>query len=126
MKGKRHAFYFLPFHFSFFCRYRPLPEAAYGAMSLQRPLLATRWASPACEELGETLAELDPLERLLRCESDAAFGPIADALWEAGSDADAEAALRRLAAAELAGWEEAHRAGGHDGERDERDDRAEG
>lgn len=119
--------YFLPWHFNFFCRYRPLPEEAYGAMSLQQPLLGTRWASPACEELGETLDGLDPLERLLRCESDVAFGPIADALWEAGSDADAEAALRRLAAAELAGWEEAHRAGSRNGDRDsERDDRAEG
>lgn len=31
--GKRHSFYFLPWHFNFFCRYRPLPEETFGPMS---------------------------------------------------------------------------------------------
>lgn len=120
-KTRRCSLRLQPWHFNFFCRYRPLPEATYGPLSLQHPLLATRWASAACEELGETLEGLDPLERLLRCESEAAFGPIAEALWDAGSDGEAEAALRRLAAEELAGWEAAARAGGRgDGERDDR------
>lgn len=60
----------------------------------------------ACEEAGETLADLLPLERLLRCEHEGAFGPMAEALWESCSDADAVAALERLAASELEGWEE--------------------
>lgn len=98
---------------------RPMPEDVYGAASLQQPLISTRWDSIACVELGETVDELDPLERLLRCENEAAFGPIAEALWEAGSDADAEAALLRLAADSLAGWEEELRASGRDSGRDE-------
>lgn len=111
---------------SFFCRYRPLPEAVYGATSLQQPLLQTRWDSVACTELGETVEGLAPLERLLRCENEAAFGPIAEALWEAGSDADAVTALERLAAEGLAEWEEGVRAGSREGRDSDRDDRSEG
>lgn len=159
-RGKRAAFYFLPWHFNFFARYRwacscsccvpqllsakppvwlsgqrkqlgpcrplprlpscsPMPEAVYGAASLQQPLLSTRWDSIACGELGETVEGLAPLERLLRCENEAAFGPIADALWEAACDADAEAALVRLAAGNLLEWEEELRAGGSRGGRRE-------
>ena len=33
--GKRHAFYFLPWHFEFLCRYRPLPETPFRALSQQ-------------------------------------------------------------------------------------------
>ncbi|KAL4424986.1 hypothetical protein ABPG77_002871 [Micractinium sp. CCAP 211/92] len=123
-RGKRAAFYFLPWHFNFFSRYRPLPEAVYGDASLQRPLLSTRWESVACTELGETVEGLPLLERLLRCENEAAFGPMADALWDAGSDAEAEAALLRLAGEHLEGWEAELRAGADDrqGQRDERQD----
>ena len=96
-----------------------MPEGVYGAASLQQPLISTRWESIACTELGETVDELDPLERLLRCENEAAFGPIAESLWEAGSDGDAEAALRRLAAGSLAAWEEELRASARDSGRDE-------
>lgn len=102
----------------------PLPEAVYGDASLQRPLLSTRWESVACTELGETVEGLPLLERLLRCENEAAFGPMADALWDAGSDAEAEAALLRLAGEYLEGWEAELRAGADDrqGQRDERQD----
>jgi tRNA-dihydrouridine synthase 3 len=88
-----------------------MPEAVFGAASLQHPLLSTRWEGVAYAELGETLDTLPPLERLLRCENEAAFGPMAEALWEAASDADAVAALERLAAEHLAEWEEQLRAG---------------
>ncbi len=40
---------------------------------------------------------------------------IADALWTAASDADAEAELERLGRERVAGWEEALRASGRDG-----------
>lgn len=157
-RGKRAAFYFLPWapvprvrramlllpwHFNFWTRYRwlhcsvllaicapppavhllthplhplllacrPMPEAVYGQASLQQPLLSTRWDGIACTELGETVDGLPPLERLLRCENEAAFGPMAEALWEAASDAEAEAALLRLAADGLQGWEEQLRTG---------------
>lgn len=105
-RGKSKAFYFLPWHFNFLVRYRPLPEHVYGSLSMQQPLISTRWSSVACEEAGETLTDLPPLERLLRCENESAFGPISEALWESASDADAVVALERLAAGELAGWEE--------------------
>jgi hypothetical protein len=41
-KGRWKAFYFLPWHFSFFHRYRPLPEAAFGEVALQHPLVGRR------------------------------------------------------------------------------------
>lgn len=94
-----------------------MPEAVFGEASLQHPLMSTRWEGVACAELGETLDSLPPLERLLRCESEAAFGPMAEALWEAASDSDAVAALERLAAEHLAGWEEQLRAGSDRGGR---------
>lgn len=96
----------------------------YGDASLQHPLLSTRWESVACAELGETVEGLPPLERLLRCENEAAFEPMAHALWDAGSDAEAEAALLRLAGEHLEGWEAELRAGADDrrGQRDERQD----
>lgn len=121
--GKRSAFYFFPWHFNFFSRYRPLPESVYGAVSLERPLLSTRWESVACTELGETVEGLAPLERLLRCENEAAFGPIAEALWDAGSDAEAEAALVRLAGESLGQWELDFRACADDDRRGRRDER---
>jgi len=103
---------------------RPLPEEVYGAASLERPLLGTRWESVACTELGETLEDLPLLERLLRCENEAAYGPIAEALWEAGSDGEAVAALERLAADSVVQWEQDLRASNERGERgDGRDDR---
>ena len=111
-------------HFNFFSRYRPLPEAVYGPLSLQQPLLSTRWESVACTELGETLEDLPPLERLLRCEHEAAFGPIAEALWESSSDAEAAVGLVGLARGSLAQWEEELRAGG--GERREESQQVEG
>lgn len=119
-KGKRSAFYFLPFHFSFFTRYRPLPEAVFGPRSRALPLMSTRMEL-ASAELGETADGLPPLERLLRCENEAAHGPIAEALWDAACDADAVAALERLAGGELRAWEEELRAsGGRDERRDDR------
>lgn len=118
-RGKAKAFYFLPWHFNFFCRYRPMPEAVYGPLSLRQPLISTRWEGVACAELGERAEDLPPLERLLRCENEAAFGPMAEALWDSASDAEAVAALERLAGASLAGWEEL-RSSGRDGRDDER------
>ena len=46
------------------------------------------------------------LERLLRCESEAAHAVIADTLWEAGSDVDAVTQMEKVAAEQLMGWEE--------------------
>ncbi|KAF8063726.1 DUS3L [Scenedesmus sp. PABB004] len=112
--GKRKAFYFFPWHFAFFSRYRPLPAEVYAADAARHPLIATR-SDLADPRVGESEAELPLLERLLRCEAEAAHGPIAEAIWDAASDADAVTALEALAASSLAGWEEELRAGGRDG-----------
>ena len=42
-RGKSAAFYFLPWHFSFFSRYRALPDSVYGLeRTLEHPLIAMR------------------------------------------------------------------------------------
>jgi hypothetical protein len=57
-------------------------------------------------QLGEALDDLPLLERLLRCEAEAAHAVIADTLWEAESDADAVTQLEKVAAQQLMRWEE--------------------
>lgn len=49
------------------------------------------------------------LERLLRNENEKAHLAIADALWDTSSDADALAALERMAASNCLQWEEEFR-----------------
>jgi len=124
--GKRKAFYFLPWHLGFFCRYRPLPESVFGELSLKQPLISTRWESVACPEVGETVEGLSPLERLLRCEYEGAHAAMADTLWEAKSDGEAASALEALAATELAAWEEEMKLGRDDRDRDNNDRETEG
>ena len=120
-KGRRKAFYFLPWHLGFFARYRSLPEDIFGELSLQQPLLSTRWEGAASSELGETLETLPILERLLRCEYETAHEEIAGALWDSASDAEAVAALERLSNENVVAWEEAAKeSGSRDGGRDDR------
>ncbi|GFR51807.1 hypothetical protein Agub_g14266, partial [Astrephomene gubernaculifera] len=64
--GRRKAWYFFPWHFDFLTRYRPLPEAVYGDLSRQHPLILTRM-DPADPRVGEELGSLPWAERLLRC-----------------------------------------------------------
>jgi hypothetical protein len=54
------------------------------------------------------------MERLLRCENEAAHARIADLLWDASSDAEAMQQLEQLAIQELAGWEQQQRERGAD------------
>jgi len=55
-RGRGRAMRFLPWHMGFFCRYRPLPEAAYGVQSEDHPLLQSRLDPGPLDS---------PLERLL-------------------------------------------------------------
>jgi len=123
--GRGKAFYFLPWHLGLFCRSRPLPEEAFGTLSLQQPLISTRWEGVASPELGETVDSLPILERLLRCESDDAHQEMASVLWKAGSDAEAVIALEKLASENVVRWEDEVRTGGDRDDRDGRDDRRE-
>ena len=93
-RGRKKAWYFLPWHFDFLTRYRALPEAEFGTLALERPLIQTRM-----DDL-----QVEPLERLLAHASPAAHDLIAAKLWEATSDSEAVDALSALAeSAELAG-----------------------
>ena len=86
-RGKRSAFYFLPWHFDFLTRYKPLPEAQWLEASRETPLMQTR--------LEPLAADAPPLELLLAHSDSRAHELIANALWESSSEADA---LRSLAA----------------------------
>lgn len=61
--------------------------------------------------IGESEEELHPVERLMRCELEAAQGAMAEVLWGSVSDADAMVGLERLAAENLAAWEQQLREG---------------
>ncbi len=102
--GKRKAWHFLPWHFNWFTRYRPLPKEVFEAKSQQHPLIATR-VGIAEPEIGEDLDSLPLLERLLRCPCEDAYEPMAEVLWESSTDAEAVQALERLADQNLTTWE---------------------
>ncbi len=88
-RGRKAAWYFLPWHFDFLCRYRALPEAAFGEQSMRQPLMQTRF-----EELSD---EATPLERLLEAKGAEQHEWLASTLWDADSDAAAVAKLSALA-----------------------------
>jgi hypothetical protein len=56
--------------------------------------------------VGESEDSLPPVERLLRCESEAAHAAIAELLWESQSDSEAMAQLAHAADTELPRWEQ--------------------
>lgn len=119
-KGKRKAFYFLPWHFDFLTRWRPLPESVYGELSKEQPLISTRWDSIASTAMGQRVEDMTLLDRLLSCDNrEGAHPAMADALWEAESDQDAVVKFKKLAEEHLVEWEE-QSSGGGDG-RDGRD-----
>lgn len=57
-------------------------------------------------QVGESDDTLPIVERLLRCENEAAHTRIADLLWDSSSDAEAMQQLEQLALQELTGWEQ--------------------
>lgn len=85
---------------------RSLPEEVYAEKSREHPLIATR-VETADKNLGETLEGLSLLERLLRCESEAAHEHVAAALWDSTSEQDAVAQLEKIAADNILEWEAA-------------------
>jgi tRNA-dihydrouridine synthase 3 len=87
-RGRGRILGFLPWHLGFFARYRPLPAERYLAASREHPLLQTRLPQDA---------PASPLEALLRDGRPATHASIAEALVDAGSREEAEAALLQLA-----------------------------
>lgn len=88
-RGKKRAMYFLPWHFSFFHRYRPLPRDLWEDRAKVQPLLQTRM--PALESP-------DPLSQLFASPSEELHLQIAHALWDSKCEADGVVALNRIAA----------------------------
>ena len=87
-RGRQKAFNFLPWHFDFFTRYRPLPEADFASASERHPLMLTRFNIPD---------DATPLERVLSRSSDAPLHErIASVLWESSTDAEAVRELSAL------------------------------
>lgn len=93
-RGKKKAWYFYPFHFEWFARYRPFPAVHLEAQSEAQPLICTRW-DVAVSEAGEDAETLSPLERLLRCAATPCHERLAEECWAAES---AEEAVERLTA----------------------------
>ena len=91
--GERRAMFFLPWHFGFFCRYRPLPAEEWAERALEHPLMQTRDASPSPERCE------DPLEALLADGDKDLHRQIAEALWRAETADEAVAILGDLATA---------------------------
>ena len=87
-KGRNRAMRFLPWHFDFFWRYQPLPEAEYAAVAAEHPLMQTRRR----REEG-----LSTLERVLRDPRAEMHTRIAETLWDATDDADAVARVEAIA-----------------------------
>ncbi|MFK7927876.1 MAG: tRNA-dihydrouridine synthase family protein [Myxococcota bacterium] len=88
--GRKRSVYFLAFHFSFFSRYMPLPEAEWRPLSKEHPLLQTRDAKPRPE---------GGLDRLLASGDKGVHDRIAGELWDAEDAQDAVQRLHTLAAA---------------------------
>lgn len=88
-KGRERAMRFLPWHFEFFCRYRPLSEQRWVESSRQHPLMQTRFPDDA---------EVPVLERLLRDARPEVHQRLATMLWDAPDEAAAVAAATALAA----------------------------
>lgn len=57
-------------------------------------------------QVGEAEDTLPLVERLLRCENEAAHAQIAELLWDSSSDVEAMQQLDRLAQQELQLWEQ--------------------
>lgn len=89
-KGRERAMRFLPWHFEFFCRYRPLSAQRFVDASREHPLMQTRSAD---DEEG-----LPVLEMLLRDARPEVHLRLANLLWEAADVAEAEVRALALAA----------------------------
>lgn len=86
--GRKRTWGFLPWHFDFFVRYQSLPEAEFGAVSQERPLIHDRVKQPD---------DAPPLEVLMSSRHSDAHELIAAVLWDSDSDADAVTKLATLA-----------------------------
>ena len=98
-KGRTRVMRFLPWHMSFFARYRPLPAERFRDLAREHPLMQTRVDS------GDVVPDppRDKVDALLRDHRDEAHVLVAEALWESvqlqEEFEDVEAAFERLSQA---------------------------
>ena len=116
--GKRHSFYFLPWHFEFFCRYRPLPDETFREISRSIPLIQnSRSIDDALISIGMLSGRGEPmesrnkpldslLERLLRCEVSECHLAISEILWASESAEDAVNSLMIMAHSRIVEFEQ--------------------
>lgn len=101
--GKRHSFYFLPWHFSFFSRFRPAPESQFRQLSSEIPLIQNSRIVDEIlnsRELPDFNGFLDPKEKqvlaLLQSDSTEIHYEIANTLWNSKSAEEAYNTLSTL------------------------------
>ena len=87
-KGRKKAHFFLPWHFGFFCRWRPMPESIFEERARKYPLLQSRV---------DTDGELPPLERILRDTRAEVHQRLAGIFWDSPDVAAIQRALEQLA-----------------------------
>ena len=116
--GKRHSFYFLPWHFEFFCRYRPLPDEHFREISRSIPLIQnSRSIDDTLISIGLLSGRNEPmecrnkpldslLERLLRCEVSDCHLAISEVLWASESAEEAVNSLTIMAHSRIGEFEQ--------------------
>lgn len=85
--GKKRIMGFLPWHFSFFHRYRYLPEEKFGEISRQHPLMQTR---------DDEVVSDNPLELILGSPDERIHLAISEALVSAETAEDAEDRIKTI------------------------------
>jgi len=89
--GRKKAWTFLPWHFSFFSRFQAYPERDYKEQSLVSPLIHRRIETPR---------DASPLQALLSHRNEDTHSLIADSLWSSDSSSNAVQRLLQLAESE--------------------------
>ncbi len=96
--GKRHAFYFLPWHFNFFCRYRAISKADHDYLySVGAPPIQNSRALDDYLRVVDPHFDNDELETLLRNEDPAIHLEISNILWRSPDPHTAVSLLNDLA-----------------------------
>ena len=96
--GKRHAFYFLPWHFNFFCRYRAISKKDHDYLySINAPPIQNSRALDDYLRTMDPSFDSDPLENLLRNDDPAVHMEISEMLWQSVDEGEAVASVRQLA-----------------------------
>jgi tRNA-dihydrouridine synthase 3 len=96
--AKKHTMYFLPWHFNFFCRYRPISRETHDhCYDIGAPPIQNSRALDDYLRAVDPLFDADPLENLLRNDNPAVHKEFAEILWRSQSADDAVRDFKALA-----------------------------